>query len=67
MNVYPPGSLSPSLSPVAKVEGLAMPLMGSILRMLSTIAVDRSRADSRAHTAALIKRRAHSQGQWPQV
>jgi lysophosphatidylcholine acyltransferase / lyso-PAF acetyltransferase len=54
------------LSPVSKAENANMVFMGDILKVLRSVIVDRTSAQSRSDTAAALTERAKSR-KWPQI
>nr|XP_033785557.1 lysophosphatidylcholine acyltransferase 1 isoform X2 [Geotrypetes seraphini] len=54
-------------SVVIKEESRSVPLWGTIINYIQPVFVSRSDQDSRRKTVEEIKRRAHSNGIWPQV
>uniref|UniRef100_A0A3P9NHN4 Lysophosphatidylcholine acyltransferase 2 n=1 Tax=Poecilia reticulata TaxID=8081 RepID=A0A3P9NHN4_POERE len=54
-------------STVSRVENLATPLFGRIIRCFQPVLVSRTDPDSRKHTILAIESRAKSEGRWPQV
>lgn len=54
-------------SPIAAYENLNMPLIGNIIRAMSTVTVDRTDKNSRHNTTEALKTRGRSNGQWPQI
>lgn len=54
-------------SPIAAAENLNKPLIGNIVRALSTVLVDRNNKESRSKTTEALKTRSRSGGLWPQI
>ncbi|GAA6098222.1 lysophosphatidylcholine acyltransferase 1 [Tachysurus ichikawai] len=52
---------------VMKAESKDIPLWGTLIKYIRPVFVSRSDQDSRRKTVEEIKRRAHSQGVWPQI
>jgi len=54
-------------SPIAAYENLNIPLIGNVIKALSTILVDRTDKNSRHNTIEALKSRGRSDGVWPQI
>uniref|UniRef100_A0A3B5M1Y9 Lysophosphatidylcholine acyltransferase 2 n=1 Tax=Xiphophorus couchianus TaxID=32473 RepID=A0A3B5M1Y9_9TELE len=54
-------------STVSRVENLATPIFGRIIRCFQPVLVSRTDPDSRKNTILAIESRAKSEGHWPQV
>ncbi|XP_014833185.1 PREDICTED: lysophosphatidylcholine acyltransferase 2 [Poecilia mexicana] len=54
-------------STVSRVENLATPVFGRIIRCFQPVLVSRTDPDSRKNTILAIESRAKSEGRWPQV
>ncbi|KAG7335479.1 hypothetical protein KOW79_000172 [Hemibagrus wyckioides] len=52
---------------VMKAESKDIPLWGTLIKYIRPVFVSRSDQDSRRKTVEEIRRRAHSQGVWPQI
>lgn len=52
---------------VMKAESKDIPLWGTLIKYIRPVFVSRSDQDSRRKTVEEIKRRAHSEGVWPQI
>ncbi|MBN3284895.1 PCAT1 acyltransferase, partial [Polyodon spathula] len=52
---------------VMKAESKDIPVWGTLIKYIRPVFVSRSDQDSRKKTVEEIKRRAHSEGKWPQI